>query len=295
MRTARWIAVAAVVAYLATGVVQVRPGEVAVVRRFGRVVATPGPGLWVGLPWGFDRVDRVAVDRVRRVAVGTDDADPLLTGDQNLVQVRAAVEYTVRLDEVATYVAEADRVDDAVARTAEAALAEWAAGHGIDDALLTGKATLPAWLAARVRDRLEPYRLGIDVRAAGVTELAPPDEVRGAFDAVTRAQASIRTREQEAEQEAERLHRSARATKYALEQQASASAHAAVEAAKADADAFRLRLEQHRRTNALAALWWAELGPLFARMQAAGRVQLLDERLGADGLDIMQKVPEPKK
>ncbi len=128
-----------------------------------------------------------------------------------------------------------------------------------------------------------------------MTELAPPDEVRGAFDAVTRAQASIRTREQEAEQEAERLHRSARATKYALEQQASASAHAAVEAAKADADAFRLRLEQHRRTNALAALWWAELGPLFARMQAAGRVQLLDERLGADGLDIMQKVPEPKK
>ena len=53
---------------LTAGVVQVRPGERAVVRRFGRVLEhKPEPGLWVGLPWGMDRVDRVAVDRVQSV------------------------------------------------------------------------------------------------------------------------------------------------------------------------------------------------------------------------------------
>src|SRR5262249_6232486 len=58
-------------AYLATGLTEVRPGERAVIRRFGRVLEeTPGPGLWIGLPWGMDRVDRVSVDSVRRVVVG---------------------------------------------------------------------------------------------------------------------------------------------------------------------------------------------------------------------------------
>src|SRR4051794_41006964 len=167
-----WSAVSAVVlAYLLTGVASVRPGERAVVRRFGAVVATPGPGLWIGLPWGIDRVDRVAVDFVRRVAVGYDpDADPdaplppgqLLTGDQNVVNVRVAVDYTVRGDEVATFLAARARVDGAVSRSAEAALAEWVAARPVDEVLLTGKAVLPGVLTARLREWLEPLNLGID-------------------------------------------------------------------------------------------------------------------------------------
>src|SRR5215216_3172926 len=89
--------------YLATGVYQVGPDERAVVRRFGKVVARPGPGLGVGLPWGVDRVDRVPVRAVRQVRVGYDpdvppppNAPPLgqmLTGDQNLVNVQLVIDY----------------------------------------------------------------------------------------------------------------------------------------------------------------------------------------------------------
>src|SRR3954452_17960271 len=84
--------------YALTGVVQVRPGERAVVRRFGRVLAEQHEaGLWVGRPWGMDRVDRVEVDRVRQVVVGyTEDESglppgQLLTGDHNLVNVRVVL------------------------------------------------------------------------------------------------------------------------------------------------------------------------------------------------------------
>ena len=151
------------------------------------MVATPGSGLWVGLPWGLETVDRVAVDRVRRVTVGylpeseeTGDAAPpgqLLTGDQNLVNVQVVIDYAVRADAVADFAAAADRADGALARAAEAAIAEWIAGRAVDDVLLAGKAVLPAWLAARLRERLESYRLGIDVHSTGVTHLAPPEGV----------------------------------------------------------------------------------------------------------------------
>lgn len=302
---------AMIVAYLFTGVMSVRPGERGVVRRFGAVVATPGPGLWLGLPWGLEKVDRVPVDLVRRVTVGYDpDADLevdlpagyLLTGDQNVVAVRLAVDYAVRADEVADYILVRDRVDGAVSRAAEAALAEWVAARPVDEVLLAGKALLPAELTVRLRERLEPLHLGIDVQAANVAHLAPPDEeeVRDAFAAVTRAQANIRTQEQEAATAAEARLRVARAKAFDNEQSAAAQAHEKIALAKADADAFRRRLDQYRymvQTNPdlLTALWWEELGPVFAKLHAAGRLDLLDHFLGPDGLDIMQIGPRIKK
>src|SRR5262249_40687141 len=122
----------AVVAYLLTGLAEVRPGERAVVRRFGRVVATPAPGLWIGLPWGMDRVDRVAVDRLRAVTIGyqpEEEEGPisppgqLLTGDHNLINVRVVMHYTVDEAQVVDFVEQSDRADDLITRAAEAALA----------------------------------------------------------------------------------------------------------------------------------------------------------------------------
>jgi len=309
MRRAWLILAVIVVAYLLTGVTQVRPGERAVVRRFGRVVATPTAGLWVGLPWGFESVERVRVDWVRRVTVGyqsefdeTDEAAPpgqLLTGDQNLVNVQAVVDYSVRGDAVAEYAAVRDRVDGIIARAAEAVLAEWIAGRGVDEVLLTGKAVLPLWLSARLRERLGSYQLGIDVQTAGVTHLAPPKNVNFAFVGVTSAQAGIRTREQEAGRDANERLRLAATKADELTQTAAAVAHESLARAEADVAGFRQRLLQYhraRRTNAdvLAAMWWDELGPLFAKLRAAGRLDLLDAHLGPDGLDIMQVGPRAK-
>ena len=48
----------------------IQPGERAVVRRFGRILDDkPGPGLFVGLPWGLDRVQRFGVNLERQVTV----------------------------------------------------------------------------------------------------------------------------------------------------------------------------------------------------------------------------------
>src|SRR4051812_14611238 len=120
--------------YALTGLTEVRPGERAVVRRFGRgLPEKPEPGLHVGLPWGMDRVDRVAGARGRRVPVGYEpvpgdgsEAPPgqLLTGDHNLVNVRVVLHYSIKEDEVEDYVVQADRVDELLARAAEASLAE---------------------------------------------------------------------------------------------------------------------------------------------------------------------------
>lgn len=299
------------VGYLLTGVAQVRPGERAVIRRFGRVLdEKPGPGLWVGLPWGMDRIDRVAVDSVRRIVVGyrpeadvgdaSAPAGQLLTGDHNLVNVTLALDYSVREADVADFVVQEDRADLLVTRAAEAVLAEWIAGRTVEEVLLRGKASLPSAVVAGTQERLEPYRLGVEVRQANVAYLFPPDEVRSSFDDVARAQAAIRTRTNQAEQDAERRLREARSEAYRLEQLATAYAHEQTLRARAEAKSFEERLALYhalRRDNPdyLRGIWLNQLGRLFAKLKEGGQVDLLDNHLSADGLDLTVVQPPPRK
>src|SRR5262245_50283467 len=188
--------VAALVWTVLSALTQVQPGERAVVRRFGKILdEKPGPGLFVGLPWGFDRVDRVPVSRVKRVTVGAPTRDDeesesgqLLTGDHNLGNVQAEIHYTVVENQVDKFVLAAERADALVARAAETALAEWIACRTVDEVLLKGKTLLPVYLVARIQDSLASYDLGIRIEQAGISQLYPPKEVKGAFELVAQAQ-----------------------------------------------------------------------------------------------------------
>jgi membrane protease subunit HflK len=197
--------------------------------------------------------------------------------------------YVVR-DPVA-FIEQGERTDELVARSAEAELAEWTAGKGIDDVLLQGKIMLPAVLVQQTQRRIEPYGLGIQIQAADIAHLYPPNEVKNAFEEVTRAQTSIRTREYEARQEAARMMREAEADRYRSKTATDAYVHEKLELAKAEAERFTRRLEQYRRLQRdnpdfLAALWWDEIGKLLVRLKENGRVDLLDHHLAGDGLDI---------
>jgi membrane protease subunit HflK len=310
----RWLVILAVillVASLLTGVTQVRPGERAVVRRFGRVLEEqPRPGLWIGLPWGLDRVDRVPVHLLRRVDVGywpdadedgtTTPAGQLLTGDHNLVNVRIAVDYNVDEERIVDFVVNADRVDATVKRATEAVLAEWVAGQSVDTVLLRGNAVLPQVVRERAQLILDQCRIGVRLADASVALLAPPDEVKPAFDEVTRAQAAIRTRELEARQEAARRLREAQAEKFKVEQLTQSYVHERQRLAAAETARFEQRLSEYRRLRDsqpgyLRALWWEEISALFARLKAEGRVDLLDHHLAGDGLDITVVPPLPSK
>jgi membrane protease subunit HflK len=314
MRRAIFVGLALLIALvsLLSAVTEVRPGERAVVRRFGRVLDDkPKPGLWIGLPWGIDRVDRVPVDLARRLLVGYQpEAGPdsvqtppgqLLTGDHNLVNVQVALIYSVVEDRVEDYVVQAEQVDSLVARAAETALAEWVAGRTVDEVLLHGKAALPAWLVRKTQERIAPLNLGVEVREeASVTYLYPPDEVRSAFDDVTRAQTEIRTSRNKAEQEAERLLREAEADRFRIEQLTAAHVREQRLLAEADADSFERRRGQYERFRKenpafLAGIWWEEMGKLFGQLKDNGRIDLLDHHLGADGIDITQFPPMPSK
>ena len=312
MFRARYVLGAALVAYLLTGVYQVAPEERAVVRRFGAIVDHPNPGLGFGLPWGIDRVDRVPVRTVRQLKLGYDpdtandsstSAGQLLTGDQNLVNVQLVLDYAVGetdtdLDD---YVIQRESVDPALARVAEAAAAEWVAGRTVDQVLLTGTGALPPWVMARLAERLPDLKLGVRVQRVSVALIAPPDEVRAAFEAVTQAQTSIRTKEFQAQQEREQRRQQADALRYRLVQEATEYRTSQLLQADADAAEFLAQLAAFRdvrasNPDALAFIWWEEMRrTMLALKDRGGKVRPLDHHLQNGELNLTEVVPLPKR
>jgi modulator of FtsH protease HflK len=292
---------------IVTSLTQVRPHERAVIRRFGEILDTkPEPGLHIGMPWWIDRVDLVPVGPVRTITVGYSDKDDqegdsvppgqMLTGDHNLVNVQASINYKIREDEPHLYVLQADNVDAFVARAAESLLAEWIAGRKVDDVLRLGKGELPKFLHDQLQARVQKYDLGIDIEHVSITQIDPPKQVKDAFDQLAHAQTGISTKVNQARQEAAARRSAAEAEAFRLDRSAKAYAREERIKADADADSFAKRLAQYRELSAknpnyLDAVWLDQMTRIFKGMRDGGRVDVLD--LGGD-LTITQ-FPVPKK
>lgn len=311
MRRLRYLLPLLLVAYLLTGLAQVGYDERAVVRRFGRVIARPGPGLWVGLPWGIDRVDRVQVRTVRQLSVGYSaeeandapgtPAGQLLTGDQNLVNLKLVVEYAVddREGELEQFVANEGQIPRVLTYETETLAAEWIGTRTVDE-VLSGRATIARRVLDRLQERIAPHRLGVMVQRVSVAELSAPAEVQDAFQQVNQAQTNIRTRRNQAEQEAQRLRNEAESAKVRLLGEAAAYKDERAKAATADATTFTARLEQYQRTKAsspeiLSAIWREEIGKILAGMKGRGRIEVLDDVLGPNGIELNQFLPTNRK
>lgn len=296
----------------ATSLTRVQPNERAIVRRFGRILdEKPQPGLHVGWPWGIDRVDLVEVG-VRSVTVGfagkedtEEDVIPagqMLTGDHNLVNVQASIDYRVDIapKDLENYVLQKDQIDAFVARSAESLLAEWVAGRKVRDVLLKGKVELPQFLRDELPKLLKKYELGIEIERATIAKLDPPDQVKKDFEKVSQAQTSIKTRINQADQEANRRRDEAKSAVIRIKQSAHSYDNEERTQAKADADSFNQRLAQYREFSQknpdyLNALWLDETTRLFTRMREGGRLELLDHYLSEGGLTITQFPLAPKR
>src|SRR5207253_11053375 len=82
-----WALIGAVAVWLVfTSMHSISPGQRGVVTQFGRYSRTLGPGVGLTLPSPIERVNKIDVESIRTVDLGSENSDDLmLTGDQNLL------------------------------------------------------------------------------------------------------------------------------------------------------------------------------------------------------------------
>jgi membrane protease subunit HflK len=285
----RWVLLFGLVvllAYLSTGLYQVKPGEVAVVRRFGRVLEQPRfPGLNVGLPWGLDRVDRVPVDERRQITVGFAGPGPetatvvpagqVLTGDNNLIDVTATIYYRVdgdRPEAIVQYVLNRDRVEGVLARAGEVALAATLAEQKVGEVLLGRARHLESSVQQRLVQTLRPYQLGVVIDSVNLTYVQPPAELADVFRMVNEAKSQKAQAETAARADRDTVTSSARTEASKVRTQAQAAAAQQVSRARAEAASFLALWREYRDNtsdpqNAILTLYLKEMQAILARFQ----------------------------
>ncbi|MBI4228652.1 MAG: FtsH protease activity modulator HflK, partial [Deltaproteobacteria bacterium] len=179
---------------IATGIYTVEPGEIGVVLRFGKEVGRSEPGLRYHLPAPVETVRLVNLAVVRRVEIGfrtspryrtVPEESLMLTGDENIVDAQAIVQYRVK--EPSNYLFKVNDPDKVLMDTAEVSLRSVIGRTTIDDALTVGKVRIQEDSRKFLQELLDTYQAGLLVTDFKLQVVDPPAQVKDSFNEVVRA------------------------------------------------------------------------------------------------------------
>jgi modulator of FtsH protease HflK len=197
--TGRRVALAVGALWVLSGIYVVAPDQQAVETLFGRVVAARVmPGLHYALPWPIESVFKLKVRQLQRLVVGGDLPDSVLgrtqplrsqflTGDQNIINMRVVVQYSVGVP--ADYLFRVENPAQVVGAAVETAMARRLARSGVDAILTTEKAAIQDEVRAAAQALLNQYRAGVLLSTVNIESVAPPPEAAEAFRDVASARA----------------------------------------------------------------------------------------------------------
>lgn len=118
--------------WLLTGFYVVQPGEQGVVLRFGGYHITTQPGWHWHVPYPMDKVIKVDIQRVRSAS----NSAVMLTRDENIVDVRVAVQY--RVDNAHNYLFNLRNPDETVEQVLKSAVREIVGTSGMNQVIQEG-------------------------------------------------------------------------------------------------------------------------------------------------------------
>jgi len=185
------------VIWLASGIYIVGPGEMGVIRQFGKVVDQTSPGLRYRLPWPIQTHDVVHLARVRRAEIGF-RTDPysgkvrseqkealMLTGDENIVDAQLFVQYVVK--DPSQFLFRVRNAELVLKTSAEVALRSVVGRNTIDFTMTEGRVVVQDEIKKYLQNLLDEYQTGLMVTEARLLVVDPPEEVKDAFHDVVRA------------------------------------------------------------------------------------------------------------
>ena len=166
---------------------RIAPDERGVVTRFGRYSHTLSPGIGLTLPAPIDRVQKVNVEEIRAVELGSAAEETLmLTGDQNIIDIAYQVRWNIRDPE--QYLFELATPEDTIRQVAESSMRMIVGQVSLNDAIGNKRGEIEALVAEEMQQTLDSYGAGVVIQGVAIKQADPPAAVNDAFKDVTAAQ-----------------------------------------------------------------------------------------------------------
>ena len=185
------VAIALVVLWLFQSIYTVQPDELAVELRFGQPkdeISEPGLHFhW----WPVETVEKANVaEKLINVGetrgAGGTSTGLMLSGDQNIVDVRFSVAYQIA--EPMEYLFRVSDPDDTLRQVAESAMREVVGRRPAQDIFRDDRQGIAEDVREIIQGTIDDYGSGLAVTAISIEDAAPPAQVADAFEEVQRAE-----------------------------------------------------------------------------------------------------------
>jgi membrane protease subunit HflK len=166
---------------------RIAPEQRGVVTQFGRYSRTLGPGISLTLPAPIERVQKLDVENIRNIDLGSTGTETLmLTGDQNIVDIAYSVRWNVRDPEL--YLFELAEPDETIRQVAESAMRAVVSRYSLNDTIGEGRGDIETRVQDVMQQVLNYYRSGVRIQGVAIKQADPPAAVNDAFKEVSAAQ-----------------------------------------------------------------------------------------------------------
>ena len=214
--------------------------ERGVVLRFGKADRILEPGPRFTLPRPIEQVERVDVTQVRSMSSRV----PMLTRDENLVNIDFAVQYTV--SDATQFLFKVRDVEETLAQTAEAAVRQVVGSRTLDDVQIGNRLEFTNEAREIMQRLLNSYEAGISISIINFQDVTVPDQVKDAFDDAIKAREDKQRAINDALAYAADVVPKAIGRKARILAEANAFKESAIARAEGDAQRFSLLAEQYR-------------------------------------------------
>ncbi|KRE89683.1 HflK protein [Frateuria sp. Soil773] len=214
--------------------------QAGVVLRFGQYSRILAPGFHFKLPQPLESVRKVETTRVRSVS----DSVRMLTSDENIIAIDFTVQYQAA--DARKYLYSLSDADGTLGAAAEAAVRS-VIGHSTMDQILSGEGTTLVAQARQVlQQTLDGYDSGLMVTEVSFQNVAPPAEVKDAFDDVNKAREDKQSTENSAQAYANKVVPIARGEAARIAQEAEGYKAERIARAQGDTERFNLLLKEYK-------------------------------------------------
>lgn len=164
-----------------SSVVLITEQQRGIVLRFGQLSRVLQPGLNFKLPWPVEHVIKINATEIKNYS----DRVPVLTRDENIVNVAMNVQY--RVGDPRMYLFGSRDPDRMLEQVAQSVVREQV-GRSDLDTVLGARGPLSVSASHQLQASLDAYRTGLVVTELNLQDARPPEEVKPAFDEVNSAQ-----------------------------------------------------------------------------------------------------------
>jgi membrane protease subunit HflK len=235
----RWVAIVIGIFVAFSCFVLIAEQQRGVVLRFGKFDRVIEPGPSMKLPWPIESVIKVEATQIKTYS----ETVPVLTRDENIVQVEINVQYRISDPKLALFGTR--NADDVMIEAMLSSVREQV-GRSDLDTVLGARDALAVAARETLQRSLQVYQTGLVVTELNLPNARPPEEVKPAFDDVNSAQQDKDRKISEARAYAAKIVPEARGEASRTRTVAEGYKTASIARATGDAQRFTLLVDQYR-------------------------------------------------